>query len=65
MPRSYHDVQVFLGFCNFYRRFIPNYSRIALPLTDLLKGSVNGKKRRKVQLSLTRRVAFRRLVAAF
>lgn len=65
MPRSYHDVQVFLGFCNFYRRFIPNYSRIALPLTDLLKGSVNGKKRRKVQLSLTQRVAFRRLVAAF
>ena len=65
MPRSYHDIQVFLGFCNFYRRFIPNYSRIALPLTDLLKGSVNGKKPGRVQLSLTQRIAFRRLVAAF
>lgn len=65
MPRSYHDVQVFLGFCNFYRRFIPNYSRIALPLTDLLKGSVNGKKPGKVQLSLAQRIAFRRLITAF
>jgi hypothetical protein len=38
-PESIHDVQVFLGFVNFYRRFIEGYSHIARPLTDLLKGS--------------------------
>ena len=28
-------IQSYLGFCNFYRRFIENYSRIARPLTML------------------------------
>ena len=32
-----HDVQVFLGFPNFYRRFIEKYSHHAGPLFDLLK----------------------------
>ena len=36
-PESIHDVQVFLGFANFYRRFIESYSHVVLPLTDLLK----------------------------
>ena len=43
-PKSFHDVQVFLGFVNFYRRFIHHYSQIAGPLTGLLKGSEKGKK---------------------
>ena len=43
-PRTYRDLQVFLGFCNFYRRFIRQYSAIAQPLTSLLKGSKNGRK---------------------
>ena len=34
-PRNVKDVQSFLGFANFYRRFINNYSRIVGPLTDL------------------------------
>lgn len=38
-PKSYHNVQVFLRFVNFYRRFIHHYSQIAGPLTGLLKGS--------------------------
>jgi hypothetical protein len=41
-PKSYRDLQVLLGFYNFYRRFIRNYSNIARPLTSLLKGSWNG-----------------------
>jgi transposase InsO family protein len=43
-PKSFRDVQVLLGFCNFYRRFIQGYSRLAQPLTSLMKGSKNGKK---------------------
>lgn len=35
-PKSVKDIQVFLGFANFYRRFIKNYSKIARPMMDLL-----------------------------
>ena len=35
-PKSVRDIQVFLGFANFYRRFIKNFSRIATPLTSIL-----------------------------
>lgn len=39
-PTCVRDVQVFLGFANFYRRFIRKYSHVASPLTDLTrKGS--------------------------
>jgi len=43
-PKTFRELQVFLGFANFYRRFIRNYSRIAAPLTNLLKGSQSGRK---------------------
>jgi hypothetical protein len=29
------DVQAFIGFCNFYQRFIQGFSDIAWPLTQL------------------------------
>ena len=38
-PQSIRDIQVFLGFANFYRRFIQGFSRIAAPLTSMLKTS--------------------------
>ena len=38
-PQSVRDIQVFLGFANFYRRFIQGFSRIAAPLTSMLKAS--------------------------
>jgi hypothetical protein len=37
-PKSLVEVQQFLGFANFYRRFIQDYSRIARPLTELTRG---------------------------
>ena len=39
-PRKVKDVQSFLGFANFYRRFIYNYSSIVIPLTRLTRKSV-------------------------
>ena len=36
-PRSAHDLQVFLGLANFYRRFVKNFSKITTSLTALLK----------------------------
>ena len=38
-PQSVRDIQVFLGFANFYRRFIQGFSRIAASLTSMLKTS--------------------------
>ncbi|XP_075079357.1 uncharacterized protein LOC107827306 [Nicotiana tabacum] len=36
-PKDIHALRAFLGLCNFYRRFVKNYSLIAVPLTELLK----------------------------
>jgi hypothetical protein len=37
IPSSVHDIQIFLGFANFYRRFIHSYSRVTAPITSLLR----------------------------
>jgi len=36
-PTNVMGVQYFLGFANFYRRFIEGFSKICKPLTDLTK----------------------------
>jgi len=36
-PEKVIDVQSFMGFTNFYRRFIKGFSMIAKPLTDFTK----------------------------
>ena len=36
-PKTKTQVQAFLGLTGYYRRFIPNYSAVALPLTELTK----------------------------
>ncbi|KAI2660339.1 Transposon Tf2-6 polyprotein [Labeo rohita] len=36
-PTTVKELQRFLGFSNFYRRFIKNYSQVVSPLTSLLK----------------------------
>ncbi len=38
-PKTLKQVQRFLGFANFYRRFIHNFSTIAAPISALTKGS--------------------------
>ena len=41
-PRCTRDVQAFLGFANFYRKFISGYSKIAAPLTNLTRTQAKG-----------------------
>ncbi len=36
-PTNVHELQSVLGFCNYYRRFVPNYSQLQQPLNALLK----------------------------
>lgn len=60
LPTSVRDIQVFLGFTGFYRRFIKGYSKIAVPLTDLLK-----KERGMLQLDSGAVAAFEKLKSAF
>ena len=42
--KSYRNVQVFLSFINFYRRFIFDYFIIVTSLTNLFKENKNNKK---------------------
>jgi len=37
-PRSVKEVQIFISFANFYRRFIKEFSKICTPITETLKG---------------------------
>ena len=39
-PKSVKVVRSFIGFCNFYRKFIPHFSAIAWPLIDLTKKGI-------------------------
>jgi hypothetical protein len=36
-PRTVHQVYSFLSLAGYYHRFIPNFSKIVKPITDLLK----------------------------
>jgi len=38
-PHTKKLLRSFLGMTNFYRQYIPNYSEIALPLTEMTKGT--------------------------
>ena len=38
IPKTVKNIQEFLGFANFYRRFIENFVKVAQLLTELTKG---------------------------
>ncbi|XP_048064029.1 uncharacterized mitochondrial protein AtMg00860-like [Megalobrama amblycephala] len=42
LPSTIKELQHFLGFANFYRRFIRNFSLVAAPLTSMLKKGNSG-----------------------
>ncbi|KAK3531335.1 hypothetical protein QTP70_018135, partial [Hemibagrus guttatus] len=59
-PTTIKELQRFLGFANFYRRFIWNYSSVAGPLTSLLRG-----KPRRLSWSDQAQMAFVKLKDSF
>jgi hypothetical protein len=40
LPTSVHQIRSFLGLASYYHRFIPDFSRIAKPMTELLKKGI-------------------------
>jgi hypothetical protein len=63
--KSFRDIKFFLDFVNFFRRFIKNYFRIAVPLTSMFKGSVNGRKVGPFEFIEKERIAFELLKVLF
>ncbi|KAK3525790.1 hypothetical protein QTP70_007547 [Hemibagrus guttatus] len=59
-PTTVRELQRFLGFADFYRRFIHNYSSVAGPLTSLLRG-----KPKKLAWMDQAQVAFQQLKDCF
>ena len=43
-PQDIKQLQTFLGFANFHRRFVPGFSHLADPLNKLFKGHTNKRK---------------------
>ena len=52
-PRNKKDVRAFLGLTGYYRKFIPEYSAIAAPLTDLTRESAKFEWAEKEQAAFT------------
>ncbi|KAL1982820.1 hypothetical protein VTN96DRAFT_880 [Rasamsonia emersonii] len=59
VPKRVRDVQAFIGTAGFYRRFVPRFSHIAKPLTDLTR------KGRQFDWGPKEQAAFERLKAEF
>ena len=60
-PKTVTDVRQFLGFTNYYRKFIKQYAQIANPLNKLISGENAKKKNKKVEWTAECEEAFKKL----
>ena len=61
VPQTVYDVRSFLGFMNYYRKFLFRYSRIARPLNELISGENAKKKKGPVKWEKEHQEAFDKL----
>ena len=61
VPRTVYDVRSFLGFTNYYRKFLFRYSRIARPLNELISGDNSKRKKGPVEWEEKHQEAFDKL----
>ena len=52
-PTSVREDQIFIGFANFYRRYIKNFTDICTPITNLLEGKTGVLSREKINKRLS------------
>ena len=60
-PPTVHEVRKFLGFTNYYRKFVYKYAQIARPLNKLIFGENAKKKHKKVEWGNEQEQAFQQL----
>ena len=61
VPKTVYDVRSFLGFTDYYRKFMFRYSQIAKPLNGLISGENAKKKRAPVEWQNCHQEAFKKL----
>ena len=61
-PHNVHTVRRFLGFTNYYRKFIKDYSKIARPLYNLISGDNAKRRTNPVEWSQGAEEAFQTLI---
>jgi len=66
-PITFQNIQMFLGFCNFYKRFIYCFAVITHPLHTLLRGMRNRRKAGKIghEWQEPQKKAFKQLIIVF
>ena len=61
VPKTVNEVRSFLGFMNYYFKFIPNYEQIARPINWLVSGENANKKKALVDWTEEYQIAFEHL----
>ena len=61
IPRTVTDVQSFLGFTNYYRKFIKDYAKVARPLNVLISAENASKKKKLIEWTEECQLAFDKL----
>jgi hypothetical protein len=60
-PKNYKEIQIFLSFANFYRRFILRYSKVIKLLINLLKRIMKNRKSDLFYFTKKAKAAFKKI----